>query len=65
MDAGSGLQKENLFTRWISMLHLPWFYALAADLKAGNQKLEIRVSPEKNTQSKGNACRIRYFYVNK
>ncbi len=58
-------QKQDLFTQWSSMLHLPWFYTLGAGLKPGNHRLEIRILSEKNDQSKGTACRIRYFYVNK
>jgi len=55
---------QDLFTQWSSQLHLPWFHTLAYGLKAGKHRLEIKVSPEKNIQSKGTACRIRYFYVN-
>ena len=57
-------QKQDLFTQWSSSLHLPWFYTLSYGLKEGKHRLEIRVLPEKNSQSKGTACRIRYFYVN-
>jgi len=58
-------QKQDLFTQWSSSLHLPWFYTLGYGLKGGSHRLEIRILPEKNIQSKGTACRIRYFYVNK
>ncbi len=58
-------QKQDLFTQWSSSLHLPWFYTLGYGLTAGKHRLKIRVLPEKNIQSKGTACRIRYFYVNK
>jgi len=57
-------KKQDLYTKWSSQLHLPWFITLAYGLKEENHQLEIRVLPEKNTQSKGTACRIRYFYVN-
>ena len=57
-------QKQDLFTQWSSQLHLPWFYTLGYGLEEGKHQLKIRVLPEKNTQSKGTACRIRYFYVN-
>jgi lysophospholipase L1-like esterase len=57
-------QKQDLFTQWSSQLHLPWFYTLGYGLKAGKHRVEIKVSDENNTQSKGTACRIRYFYVN-
>lgn len=58
-------KKQDLYTKWSSQLHLPWFITLGYALKEGEHRLEIRVLPEKNLQSKGNACRIRYFYVNK
>lgn len=58
-------QKQDLYTQWSSQLHLPWFYTFGYGLKEGKHRLEIRVLPEKNSQSKGTACRIRYFYVNK
>jgi len=57
-------QKQDLYTQWSSSLHLPWFYTLGYGLKKGSHRLEIRVLPEKNIQSTGTACRIRYFYVN-
>jgi sialidase-1 len=57
-------KKQDLYTQWSSQLHLPWFYTLGYGLKEGKHRLEIRVLPEKNSQSKGTACRIRYFYVN-
>jgi len=56
---------QDLFTQWSSGLHLPWFYTLGAGLNPGKHRLELRILPVKNTQSKGTACRIRYFYVNK
>jgi len=58
-------KKQDLFTQWSSSLHLPWFYTLGYGLNEGKHQLEIQVLPEKNIQSKGTTCRIRYFYVNK
>ncbi|BBE19482.1 xylanase [Aquipluma nitroreducens] len=58
-------KKQDLYTQWSSQLHLPWFYTMGYGLKEGSHRLEISVLPEKNIQSKGTACRIRYFYVNK
>lgn len=58
-------QKQDLFTRWSSNLHLPWYYTLAAGLEEGEHVLQIRIAGEKNPQSSGNACRIRYFFVNR
>jgi len=57
-------QKQDLFTKWSSNLHLPWYYTLGAGLADGEHILEIRMSGEKNPQSRGNVCRIRYFYIN-
>jgi sialidase-1 len=57
-------QKQDLFTAWSAQLHLPWFYTLGYNLTPGKHQLKIRLLAEKNSQSKGNACRIRYFYVN-
>ncbi len=61
IDGGSW-QQLDLFTRWSAHLHLPWYYTLATGLEEGKHVLRIRVSAEKNKQSTGNACRIRYFY---
>jgi sialidase-1 len=58
-------KKQDLFTSWSSSLHLPWFCTLGYGLSSGKHKLQLRISPEKNSQSKGTACRIRYFYVNR
>lgn len=57
-------KKQDLFTKWSKSLHLPWYYTLATGLSSQEHKLEIRVIEEKNEQSSGNACRIRYVYVN-
>lgn len=57
--------KLNLFTKWSQHLHLPWFYTLATGLSQNKHVLEIRISGTKDEKSKGNACRIRYFYVNR
>ncbi len=57
-------QKLNLFTRWSKHLHLPWYYTLGSGLAQKKHKLEIRNTNDKNKQSSGNACRIRYFFVN-
>jgi sialidase-1 len=61
---GKNWKKYDLFTQWSKSLHLPWFCTLENTLTDGEHTLEIRISAEKNIQSIGNACRIRYFYVN-
>ncbi|MRT93795.1 GDSL-type esterase/lipase family protein [Ancylomarina sp. 16SWW S1-10-2] len=63
VDGGSW-QKQDLFTRWSKNLHLPWYYTLATDLDNKNHTLKVRISEEKNKQSIGHVCRIRYFFVN-
>ena len=61
---GKNWKKYDLFTQWSKSLHLPWFCTVENTLTDGEHTLEIRISAEKNIQSIGNACRIRYFYVN-
>jgi sialidase-1 len=61
----SNWQKQNLYTRWSKQLHLPWYYTLASGLTENEHELEIRVAKDKDEQSNGNACRIRYFFINK
>jgi sialidase-1 len=55
----------DLYTEWSSMLHLPWYLLLGSDLKPGNHTLTITINQLKNKNSKGNACRIVNFLVNK
>jgi len=62
----NGIEKTvDLYTEWSSMLHLPWYLLLGSDLKPGNHILTITISQLKNKNSKGNACRIVNFLVNK
>ncbi|MDO7171602.1 SGNH/GDSL hydrolase family protein [Mariniflexile sp. AS56] len=58
-------QKLNLFTKWSKSLHLPWYYTLASSLENKKHQLELKIANEKDNQSNGHACRIRYVYVNK
>lgn len=58
-------QKQNLFTKWSTSLHLPWYYTLASGLENKKHILELKIFNEKYEQSTGYACRIRYVYVNK
>ena len=60
----SSWTKLNLFTKWSSQLHLPWYYTLATGLSEGNHVLELRLTGEKDKKSTGYSCRIRYFYTN-
>ena len=55
----------NLFTKWSKGLHLPWYYNLSNELSNKKHLLEIRISDARDERSTGNACRIRYFFINK
>jgi len=55
----------DLYTQWSGMLHLPWYLLLGSDLKPGKHVLKISINEKKNPSSKGNACRIVNFLVNK
>jgi pimeloyl-ACP methyl ester carboxylesterase len=61
---GKEWKSLDLFTQWSSSLHLPWFVTLGDNLNNGKHTLRIRLNKNSNPQSKGTACRIRYFYVN-
>ena len=54
----------DLYTRWSMHLYLPWYVLLGADLAQGSHVLKVKISTEKNSKSKGNACRIVHFLVN-
>lgn len=58
-------QKLNLFTKWSKSYHLPWYFTLASTLDNKKHQLELKIANEKDVQSTGHACRIRYVYVNK
>jgi len=60
----SDWQKQDLFTQWSKNLYLPWFYTLGSGLKSGKHMLQIRLTNEKNAESTGNKCVLRYFYFN-
>ncbi|QKJ31714.1 hypothetical protein HQ865_18725 [Mucilaginibacter mali] len=60
------LQPElELYTQWSKSLHLPWYLILGDGLSSGNHVLKLEVSDQHNEKSKGTACRIVYFLVNK
>ena len=60
----SDWKKMDLFTQWSKNLYLPWFYTLGSGLKSGKHTLQIRLTDEKNPESAGNKCVLRYFYFN-
>ena len=61
---GKSYPKIDLFTQWSNSLHLPWYVMLAADLPSKKHVLQLKVSSDKNSASKGNACRIVHFLLN-
>ena len=60
----SDWRKQDLFTRWSKSLYLPWFYTLDSGLKNKKHTLQIRLIEDRNPESIGNKCIIRYFYLN-
>ncbi len=60
----SDWQKQDLFSKWSKQLYLPWYYTLTAGLKNKKHTLQIRMAEEKNPESVGNKCVLRYFYFN-
>lgn len=58
-------KKLNLFSKWSAHLHLPRYYTLATELTKNEHVLEMRIAESRDERSSGNACRIRYFLVNK
>ncbi len=61
---GAVFKKMDLFTQWSGGLHLPWYIMLDDELRETKHTLKIRISEDKNSKSKGNACRILHFLVN-
>ncbi|MDB5131511.1 MAG: Alpha/beta hydrolase family protein [Mucilaginibacter sp.] len=64
IDDGA-FKSTDLYTPWSGMLHLPWYVLLGSDLKPGEHVLTLRISDQKNKASRGNACRIFNFLINK
>lgn len=62
---GKRFRRVNIFTQWSSGLHLPWYIVLEDELRNKHHELVLRVVDEKSEHSKGNACRIVHFLVNK
>jgi len=63
IDDGPFRQVDQ-YTQWSARLHLPWAYVLDAELDSGTHKLTLRTADRRNTNSRGNACRIVHFLVN-
>jgi sialidase-1 len=62
---GKPFKKRDLMTQWSGMLHLPWYLMLEEELTSNKHELVIRITPEANEKSKGHACRILHFLVNR
>ena len=61
---GGKWKKKDLFTKHSKSYHLPWYFTLADGLDSGSHTLKLRLTDEKNPDSVGNRCVLRYFYVN-
>lgn len=61
---GKKYQNLDLFTKWSTQLHLPWYLMLADTLKPGKHTVKVSITDTKNPASTGSACRIVYFLVN-
>jgi len=61
---GSEMKKTDLYHRYSRGLHYPRTVMFAADLEPGKHKLKLRISADKNENSKGTAFRALYFTVN-
>ena len=61
---GAAFKKTDLFTKWSGGLHLPWYLILNDELQDKKHSVIIRMISEKNSNSKGNSCRILHFLVN-
>lgn len=64
IDGGSPKQLDT-FTYWSGGLYIPWVFMLETELEQGPHRLELKMSSQKNEHSKGTACHIRNFVVNK
>lgn len=61
---GAEWETIDLYTKWSSYLHLPWYYVLEAELESANHTLIIRINENNNAESNGTACRIKHFFIN-
>ncbi len=57
-------KQMDLYTKWSKSLYLPWYVLFSEDLKNKKHTLQLRISQNKNAESKGNACQVVYFLVN-
>ena len=61
---GGAFKKVDLFHRFSKGLHYPRTVMFAADLSANDHVLKLRISKDKNKESKGHAARVIQFAVN-
>ncbi|MEI6555136.1 MAG: SGNH/GDSL hydrolase family protein [Paludibacter sp.] len=61
---GGDFKKLDLFTKWSKGLYIPWLHIFAGDLKNKKHTLIMKMSEDKNKDSKNTACQIYYFAVN-
>lgn len=62
---GGAYKDLDLLTEYHSWIHLGVYHMLGDNLANGNHTLKIKISDKKNNLSKGHACRIVNFFVNK
>ena len=58
-------KKYDLFTEWSSNLYIPWLHILEDQLENKTHTITIQLSDDKNIKSKGAACYIYKFAINK
>mgnify|MGYP000292539486 FL=1 len=61
---GSPFKKLDTYTKWSSQFYLPWVFMFSDELREGKHKICLRMSAEKNPESRGTACQIINFCVN-
>lgn len=57
-------KRLDLYTEWSNYLYIPWLYLFEKNLADGPHTLHLKISADKNPDSKGSACYIRNFVVN-
>jgi pimeloyl-ACP methyl ester carboxylesterase/lysophospholipase L1-like esterase len=61
---GSDFKAVDQFTQWSKGLYLPWIIMFDDELPKGKHTLILKISADKNPESKGTVCRIHHFAVN-
>jgi len=62
---GGPFKTIELYTQWSGGLHLPWYLMLEDNLDNKNHRLVLKVATGAHEKSKGHACRILHFLVNR